>query len=805
MRNKLLILLLTFVVISTGYSQTKRAYIKAAEKAMLEENYYAALTYFNEALEFDKDSPELLYKTGKAAKKFKAFEMASERYGMLLDTLQSDVYPRAWLEYGQVLTYLGEYDHAEAKLDTFINGEWVKEPEDETLATNLKSEIQWAKEAAKNPDNSAELEQINAINTPESDFGATMLDDYIFYSTMSHVEDDDERKIERNISKIHKWDGSMQEMVEGEINDGNTLVGNTTFSKDGSWIFYTECNYNIFDEVICKIVKRPVNEDGTFGAKEELPASINAANSTSTHPHIGYDAENERAVLYFVSNREGGQGGMDIYYAVFNSSGQLSEPINMDEINTSGDDITPFYHAESNALFFSSNGYKSLGGFDIYSISLEDLTAEPTNILAPVNSSYDDLYYIVDADKVEGYFSSNRATAARLDNVTKACCFDIFKVTYKDVVIELNALTFDSLTRRELPGATVYLIEKETGDTIDVVTNDDGNDHEFLLERNKDYELLATREFYDDYRHEISTHDISDSTKLIEELYMSTDMMQLDLFTFNNKTKEPLAGTRVIVRNLTDRTWEVLDLTNPIGNDYHIYLDTGDKYDIEVSKFGFVTKHEEVDLSEVTEPGLITRNVYLDVFEIEEYADTNVYFENDYPNPKTISTDTDVRYGEHYEYYIHQKPVYIEKAQKSKRILNKLSAVEEIDAFFEGEVAGGYAMFKKFMRALKKELELGRKLEVQLKGYASPVAESAYNMSLSQRRVQSVLNEMLDFEDGVFRDYLGNKQLIITDLSFGDEKAPADVSDNPRNILESVYSVKAARERRVEIIRIKDQ
>src|SRR5690606_7621635 len=128
-----------------------------------------------------------------------------------------------------------------------------------------------------------------------------------------------------------------------------------TFSKDGSWIFYTECNYNIFDEVICKIVKRPVNEDGTFGAKEELPASINAANSTSTHPNIGYDAENERAVLYFVSNREGGQGGMDIYYAVFNSSGQLSEPINMDEINTSGDDITPFYHAESNALFFSSN------------------------------------------------------------------------------------------------------------------------------------------------------------------------------------------------------------------------------------------------------------------------------------------------------------------------------------------------------------------------------------------------------------------------------------------------------------------
>jgi len=108
------------------------------------------------------------------------------------------------------------------------------------------------------------------------------------------------------------------------------------------------------------------------------------------------------------------------------------------------------------------------------------------------------------------------------------------------------------------------------------------------------------------------------------------------------------------------------------------------------------------------------------------------------------------------------------------------------------------------MRALKKELELGRSLEIAIKGYASPKADTKYNLALGQRRVSSVKNEILSYEGGIFREYVRQGKLILTDISFGEETSPADVSDSNNRTL-SVYSPEASRERRVQIVKIKDQ
>ena len=125
--------------------------------------------------------------------------------------------------------------------------------------------------------------------------------------------------------------------------------------------------------------------------------------------------------------------------------------------------------------------------------------------------------------------------------------------------------------------------------------------------------------------------------------------------------------------------------------------------------------------------------------------------------------------------------------------------------FFEGEVVGGYDKLKRFMRALKKELELGRSLEIAIKGYTSPIADTRYNLALGQRRVSSVANEILNYEGGHFRKYVQNGSLIITDISFGEETSPEDVSDKISDMSQSVYGLGASKERRVQIVKITDQ
>lgn len=76
--------------------------------------------------------------------------------------------------------------------------------------------------------------------------------------------------------------------------------------------------------------------------------------------------------------------------------------------------------------------------------------------------------------------------------------------------------------------------------------------------------------------------------------------------------------------------------------------------------------------------------------------------------------------------------------------MNKRDAYnDDYETFFEGDVKGGYDKFKLFINNLLQELEAGNKVELILKGFTSPRAESKYNLTLGQRRVNSVKNELI--------------------------------------------------------------
>lgn len=132
--------------------------------------------------------------------------------------------------------------------------------------------------------------------------------------------------------------------------------------------------------------------------RSEILSFINFEYNT-THPHFSPDGK----TLYFTTDIPGGYGGYDLYYST-NENGLWSRPINLGaEVNTIMDEGYPFVIEDK--LYFASKGHPGYGGLDIFEFDLN--TREVKNVGKPINSSFDDFYYIK-TDSHRGYFISNR-------------------------------------------------------------------------------------------------------------------------------------------------------------------------------------------------------------------------------------------------------------------------------------------------------------------------------------------------------------------------------------------------------------
>ncbi|MES2593522.1 MAG: OmpA family protein [Bacteroidota bacterium] len=144
------------------------------------------------------------------------------------------------------------------------------------------------------------------------------------------------------------------------------------------------------------------------GDKWTPPIKLNSnINTKSWEPSAFISADGN--TLYFTSNRPGGYGGRDIYKSTKTFDGDWGEAINLGYIiNTPYDEDAPFIHPDGVTLFFSSNGHKTMGGFDIFSSVKSDrgIWSVPENVGYPINSPEDDIYYVVSPNKTNAYYSS---------------------------------------------------------------------------------------------------------------------------------------------------------------------------------------------------------------------------------------------------------------------------------------------------------------------------------------------------------------------------------------------------------------
>ncbi|MBI2966222.1 MAG: PD40 domain-containing protein [Bacteroidetes bacterium] len=144
---------------------------------------------------------------------------------------------------------------------------------------------------------------------------------------------------------------------------------------------------------------------GRWSSPQALPKSINSSYFESS-ACVSADGN----TLYFISETKGGFGQGDIWKSEKTSKGQWDEPENLGNIiNTAEDEIGVYIHPDGKTLFFSSKGHKSLGGYDIFrSVFQNDNWSVPENVGYPVNTTDDDVHFVMTADNKRGYFSSLR-------------------------------------------------------------------------------------------------------------------------------------------------------------------------------------------------------------------------------------------------------------------------------------------------------------------------------------------------------------------------------------------------------------
>ena len=197
--------------------------------------------------------------------------------------------------------------------------------------------------------------------------------------------------------------------------------------------------------------------------------------------------------------------------------------------------------------------------------------------------------------------------------------------------------------------------------------------------------------------------------------------------------------------------------------------------------------------------------------EIDENSVLNtpirLYFKNDEPDAKSWAIFTTQNYEETFNLYKKDFSTYLSKVGESLGAASALSKQIELQQFFKDEVEKGFEDLVIFKNVLLKELNDGSKIIIHLKGFASPLAKTNYNVALTKRRVSSLVNYFSECNEGEFKKYIDGQainggKLSFSFASFGEYVANQETSDDILDQKNSVFSKEAAIERKIEIEKI---
>lgn len=200
-------------------------------------------------------------------------------------------------------------------------------------------------------------------------------------------------------AKKKKW--SEGTCMSDSINEPGRNNSAIALSNDGQTLFLYRDDDSGNGDIYQSTLK---GNDWTKAVK--LPSTINSKDHESS-ASLSPDGN----TLYFVSDRKGGLGKRDIWYSKKDGNNQWGQAINLGPtINTKEDEEGVFIHPDGKTLYFSSKGHESIGGYDIcYSTYTNDHWSPPHNLGKAINTTGDDVFLVIAADGMNGYFSTDKS------------------------------------------------------------------------------------------------------------------------------------------------------------------------------------------------------------------------------------------------------------------------------------------------------------------------------------------------------------------------------------------------------------
>lgn len=626
MLKKSLLTLICFVVVSGVFAQSKKIWIEIADNAYAKKDYATAAVYYakvlddttvlrNYVLPYEaqlvnlkmkslfkvpelkvskrKDSTNTAKENIQGSSKFDfIMYRLAQSYRLNYDyphaveqfkkCVERKVYPDAPYYYGLSLMSLKRYQEALQVFDEYTNGNTGTDSIVK-LATKKQNACYFALDTLAGK----KLVKVRLMDTLVFNRGTTSFapmyymgnDKVIFTSARKGgVVSDPEKQDSRYYCDLYYT--TLDDTIwQRPVNFGrpvNTSLheGAAVFTPEEVMLFTRWSDNNRSESFI--YMARTLN--GKFYEAMKLGTNINVPGYKSQQPFVTANGR----MLYFSSNRPGGKGGFDLWVAPIDENGFIGSAKNLEGINTTGDEITPFFHDLSSTLYFSTNGLSGLGGFDVFksSLNVDDSSyAAPKNMNTPVNSSKDDAYFIVEKLGTKGFFASDRI------DCPGGHCYKIFEYINEPIKFDIDGYVFDSETNDPIASALVTIRDVHDGDEPFFIVTDEKGYYSTPLKANMEYFMKAQKNKYFGSAASVATKGLTESKHFEQDFFLSK-IPEGDIeiegveYDFNKATLRPKS------MEILDKIVEVLKLNDNLSIELSSHTDArgNDAYNLALSQ-----------------------------------------------------------------------------------------------------------------------------------------------------------------------------------------------------------------------------
>ena len=799
---KLLFSLLMIVTFQfNSFGQKLENWLKAGDQSFyVEKDYRTAFNFYQAATNYDSTRVDIWVKMAESARNMQGLQTARSIYDKVLRfpdsvvTAENNFYS-AWIN-----MRLADYKGAQKNLQSYFRKAKEGDPLKNKALMMESSCNRILKEYANYSNVPEQTKKISTSNDClEAEFAAVAYKNDLVYAKFSEKDRASSKKDSiAFVSNLRLMNSQGDTNWLPQLAVPNKLISGVTFLPENTGLYYCLCDKVNLMEVRCDIYFRKFNENGGVG--EPLKIAANASGFSTQHPAVGKDI-NGKLWLYFSSNRPGGKGKDDLYRAAVLENGEVDAPENLSTLNTSEEDVTPFFHTPTQRLYFSTQGRFTFGGYDVYASSptLNDWS-NPMNMGIQMNASSDDLFFSLSEKGINGWLTvRGEKGSSCTTEVPDACCYNL--VTWEMPMRKVRILARNANDSSLIRDANLSVQNLPSG-TVEKVDVSYGNWPYFSWNSSDNYAVGVQSDGFDPYQGElnIAGFPFAGDTVVIE-LYLNPTIIELQVLTFDDRTKEALNGTTVNLLKWIDTKNAVDNIqTNEKGNSFTFSVIQNHKYKLIASKENYESVEKDIsfNLSDVKGLGKkITIEVYLKPPLSTPVA---LYFDNDIPKAKEMKIKGTENYVELSNTYFNQKESFISNFTKVLPEAEKFILNEQYDLFFDREVKMGTVSLEYLSKAIAAKLGEGKKLEITLSGFASPLGSISSNKLLSDRRIKTIQNYLLQSNQGKLTESVKNGQLKFITSAYGENKSKKQVSDNPMDKRNSVFSLVASVERRVEIL-----